>query len=203
MDSIQVAHHGVGPARHVFQMGRCSTWAPSGVRCDRISGVRASSDGHRGRRSRLGTMTSLSCLFNGLPVVRDATVTSCLLPRHVTMLKTPSLLLAVAGLVLATFGAAAAPTNKCVVNGMVTYQQAPCPSDQVRKPLTVEQLNVEEKKRRAVAPATSGGFSCDGRRYCSQMNSCAEARYFNANCPGVKMDGDRNGVPCEKQWCSR
>ncbi len=44
-------------------------------------------------------------------------------------------------------------------------------------------------------------FKCDGRAYCSQMTSCAEAKYFLKNCPGVEMDGDRNGVPCEKQWC--
>jgi len=45
------------------------------------------------------------------------------------------------------------------------------------------------------------GFRCDGRVYCSQMTSCAEAKYFLSNCPGVKMDGDRDGVPCERQWC--
>lgn len=44
-------------------------------------------------------------------------------------------------------------------------------------------------------------FSCDGRIHCSQMSSCAEARYFLANCPGTKMDGDGDGVPCEQQWC--
>jgi hypothetical protein len=44
-------------------------------------------------------------------------------------------------------------------------------------------------------------FSCDGRVYCSQMTSCEEARYFLANCPGVKMDGEGDGVPCERQWC--
>jgi hypothetical protein len=44
-------------------------------------------------------------------------------------------------------------------------------------------------------------FSCDGRKYCSQMTSCAEAEYFLKNCPGVKMDGGGDGVPCEKQWC--
>jgi hypothetical protein len=44
-------------------------------------------------------------------------------------------------------------------------------------------------------------FRCDGRIYCSQMTSCEEATYFLQNCPGVKMDGDNNGVPCEKQWC--
>lgn len=44
-------------------------------------------------------------------------------------------------------------------------------------------------------------FTCDGRTYCSQMTSCAEATYFLRNCPGVKMDGNNDGVPCEKQWC--
>ena len=52
-------------------------------------------------------------------------------------------------------------------------------------------------------PSDSGGspFHCDGRTYCSQMTSCAEAKYFLAHCPDVKMDGDHDGIPCEKQWC--
>lgn len=44
-------------------------------------------------------------------------------------------------------------------------------------------------------------FACDGRVYCSQMTSCAEATYFIEHCPGTKMDGNNDGVPCEKQWC--
>lgn len=48
---------------------------------------------------------------------------------------------------------------------------------------------------------TSQTFRCDGRTYCSQMTSCAEATYFLKNCPGVKMDGNNDGVPCEQQWC--
>ncbi|MET3515632.1 hypothetical protein ABIC63_003416 [Pseudacidovorax sp. 1753] len=44
-------------------------------------------------------------------------------------------------------------------------------------------------------------FRCDGRKYCSQMTSCAEATYFLKNCPDVKMDGNGDGVPCEQQWC--
>ncbi len=54
-----------------------------------------------------------------------------------------------------------------------------------------------------IASTSSSSFSCDGRKYCSQMKSCAEAHFFLANCPGVKMDGDKDGTPCEKQWCSR
>jgi hypothetical protein len=48
---------------------------------------------------------------------------------------------------------------------------------------------------------TAAAFTCDGRTYCSQMTSCAEATYFLKNCPGVKMDGNNDGVPCEQQWC--
>jgi hypothetical protein len=35
------------------------------------------------------------------------------------------------------------------------------------------------------------------------MTSCDEARYFLANCPGVKMDGNGDGIPCEQQWCGQ
>jgi len=34
------------------------------------------------------------------------------------------------------------------------------------------------------------------------MTSCDEATYFLRNCPGVEMDGNRDGVPCEQQWCT-
>lgn len=47
----------------------------------------------------------------------------------------------------------------------------------------------------------SPAFSCDGRTQCPQMHSCEEATYFLRNCPGVAMDGDGDGVPCESQWC--
>lgn len=118
----------------------------------------------------------------------------------------------------------AAPVNKCFVDGTVTFQHGPCPSGQPRSFTTTQELNAQEKRRRAAsAPASSavpsavpavsprvpvqetggaqGGFRCDGRQYCSQMRSCAEAKYFLANCPAVKMDGNRDGVPCEQQWC--
>jgi hypothetical protein len=48
----------------------------------------------------------------------------------------------------------------------------------------------------------SSDFKCDGRTHCSQMTSCDEATFFLRNCPGVKMDGDHDGIPCEQQWCN-
>jgi hypothetical protein len=40
-------------------------------------------------------------------------------------------------------------------------------------------------------------FKCDGREYCGQMTSRAEAEFFLRNCPNTKMDGDNDGIPCE------
>ena len=44
-------------------------------------------------------------------------------------------------------------------------------------------------------------FRCDSRTQCTQMTSCAEATYFLKHCPGAQMDGDHDGIPCERQWC--
>jgi hypothetical protein len=55
--------------------------------------------------------------------------------------------------------------------------------------------------RRLAEPTPATDFKCDGRKYCSQMTSCEEATFFLLNCPGVKMDGDHDGIPCERQWC--
>lgn len=70
------------------------------------------------------------------------------------------------------------------------------------------------RPRHSAAPATvtappaeelveqaSSRFQCDGRTHCSEMRSCAEARFFLDNCPNVEMDGDDDGEPCERQWC--
>lgn len=46
-----------------------------------------------------------------------------------------------------------------------------------------------------------GKYKCSGKMYCSEMTSCAEAKFYLKNCPGTKLDGNYDGVPCEKQWC--
>ncbi|MBL1263891.1 excalibur calcium-binding domain-containing protein [Candidatus Methylomicrobium oryzae] len=50
-------------------------------------------------------------------------------------------------------------------------------------------------------PSNNSQFKCDGRTHCSQMTSCEEATFFINNCPGTKMDGNKDGIPCERQWC--
>lgn len=60
---------------------------------------------------------------------------------------------------------------------------------------------VAEATTSYIKPIPIQSFTCDGRTYCSQMKSCEEATYFLQNCPGVKMDGNNDGIPCERQWC--
>ncbi|MER9910888.1 excalibur calcium-binding domain-containing protein [Mesorhizobium sp. M0050] len=46
--------------------------------------------------------------------------------------------------------------------------------------------------------AQSGDYSCEPRRYCSQINSCDEAQWYLHNCSwGPKLDRDSDGVACE------
>ena len=136
--------------------------------------------------------------------------------------------LAVALCSVVSWAGAASPIHKCVVDGQVVFQGSPCASGNPGRQPTVDELNAERKKRLNAAPpslapsaspssavgtpssgarpstpaAESPAFRCDGRQHCSQMRSCSEAKYFLAHCPGTKMDGDRDGVPCEEQWCT-
>lgn len=59
-----------------------------------------------------------------------------------------------------------------------------------------------EEAERQTIEQPSAQYQCDGRKRCSQMTSCAEAKFFLENCPGTEMDGDHDGIPCEQQWCS-
>lgn len=45
-------------------------------------------------------------------------------------------------------------------------------------------------------------YHCEGKHYCSEMSSCAEAIYYLRHCPTTEMDGDGDGLPCESQWCN-
>lgn len=68
--------------------------------------------------------------------------------------------------------------------------------------VAVQSSSAPPMERPSEMPQATVGFQCDGRTYCSQMTSCAEAKLFLKNCPGVKMDGNYDGVPCEQQWCT-
>lgn len=62
---------------------------------------------------------------------------------------------------------------------------------------TIRWSDVAEVPKKAPIYKSQSNFSCDGRQHCSQMRSRAEAEFFTRNCPNTKMDGDRDGIPCE------
>lgn len=94
----------------------------------------------------------------------------------------------VAGLVMAVSTLYGQTIYRCEINGKASYSHEPCGVPAAPRAAATQ---------RAAAPP----FRCDGRLHCSQMTSCSEAKLFLKHCPGVKMDGDGDGVPCEQQWC--
>jgi len=56
----------------------------------------------------------------------------------------------------------------------------------------------DEQYPKIVIPQNTKNFTCDGRQYCTEMRSREEAVFFINNCPNTKMDGDRDGDPCER-----
>ncbi len=43
---------------------------------------------------------------------------------------------------------------------------------------------------------------CGDKRYCREMDSCAEALFYLNQCGAQRIDGDNNGLPCERSLCS-
>jgi len=80
--------------------------------------------------------------------------------------------------------------------GYHQYQQRAAPA--VDGPPVPEVASIDRPDTKDRAPR----FLCDGRTHCSQMTSCAEAKFFLKNCPGTQMDGNHDGEPCEQQWCT-
>ena len=76
---------------------------------------------------------------------------------------------------------------------MVIFLKALCERvESVKGSLTIQKFSSLKQEK-----SQDLGFRCDGRQYCSQMKSRAEAEFFIRNCPNTKMDGDHDGVPCE------
>ena len=46
--------------------------------------------------------------------------------------------------------------------------------------------------------ASSSGFTCAGKRYCREMASCEEAKFYLNTCGVGSLDGNKDGVPCER-----
>jgi cold shock CspA family protein len=59
---------------------------------------------------------------------------------------------------------------------------------------------VEAGEVEAAAVEPTEHFQCQGKVWCSEMTSYEEAVFYLRNCPGTKMDGDGDGIPCERQF---
>ena len=84
----------------------------------------------------------------------------------------------------------------CLLAGGANYGYSRFKAYQHR--LALESSPVVQKK--APVDIAAPGRRCDGRTSCSEMTSCAEAKWFINHCPGTRMDGNHDGTPCEQQW---
>ena len=41
-------------------------------------------------------------------------------------------------------------------------------------------------------------YTCGSKHYCRQMDSCAEAKFYLESCSVMSLDGDGDGLPCER-----
>lgn len=48
-----------------------------------------------------------------------------------------------------------------------------------------------------VTPSTMPNLRCGNKKYCNQMTSCDEAKYYLNQCGVKRLDGNGDGVPCE------
>ena len=81
-----------------------------------------------------------------------------------------------------------------IIGGLILYHN----STYFKSPSTTNYNSTQKE----TITSNSNSYSCSGKVYCSEMTSCEEARYYLVNCPGVKIDGDGDGIPCESQWCN-
>jgi hypothetical protein len=47
------------------------------------------------------------------------------------------------------------------------------------------------------APKSQYGFTCGDKRTCGQTLSCEEAKFYLNQCGLLRLDGDKDGTPCE------
>ena len=95
--------------------------------------------------------------------------------------------------------AAAERTSKSKVIGLWQEPDAIAPWDW-RDGVRAKKANKKEKRRalQAQRKATPrSDYSCGGKRFCKQMESCKEARFYLTKCSLRRLDRDKDGIPCE------
>lgn len=46
-------------------------------------------------------------------------------------------------------------------------------------------------------------YNCATKKICKQMRSCAEAKFYLHECKLKRLDGDKDGIPCESHKCTK
>lgn len=72
------------------------------------------------------------------------------------------------------------------------------PESERMKPWEWRRAGAAQRQAQRDSSSTDGSYSCSTRKSCGQMTSCAEARYHLEHCGNSRLDGDRDGLPCEK-----
>lgn len=55
----------------------------------------------------------------------------------------------------------------------------------------------DEETTTPVTNPSTGSYTCGSKTYCTEMNTCEEARYYLNSCGLSRLDADKDGVPCE------
>lgn len=76
-----------------------------------------------------------------------------------------------------------------------TPMALPSPLMRGKKKQTQQDITYSAPAPKAVS---AGDFQCSGKRTCKEMSSCAEARFYLTQCGINRLDGDGDGMPCEK-----
>src|SRR5262245_25539765 len=69
----------------------------------------------------------------------------------------------------------------------------------LRRFLSPETPREQHRGSKAGGPGSSdrNPVSCGAKRTCGEMTSCAEARFYLEHCGLARLDGDKDGTPCE------
>lgn len=61
--------------------------------------------------------------------------------------------------------------------------------------LSISLFSAENKKPKQEDKKQA--FKCEEKKYCKEMKSCAEAKFYLTQCGLTRLDRDKDGIPCE------
>lgn len=78
-----------------------------------------------------------------------------------------------------------------------TEQQAPWEWRKEKRNGAAQQTASITPGRASMPQSAQNGFNCSVIKSCVQMSGCEEARFQLQTCRNPRIDGDRDGIPCE------